>query len=59
MNATNDIKVHPLTVYFYISNEFFKPNCDWYDIGYLSLMMVEVSYYVSFLLYFEYFIALA
>ena len=38
---------------------FVNPNYDWYDIGNLSLMMVEVSCYVSLYIYFEYFIALA
>ena len=51
MRATNDIKVHPLTAYFYISNEFLKPNFD--DIGYLSLIILKVL--ATFLLYIFFF----
>ena len=49
MNATNDIKVHPLTAISISAMNFVNSNCDWYDIRYLSLMMVEVSCYLSFL----------
>ena len=44
MRARNEIKVNgSCNCQFCISNKFRNPNCDWYNIRYLSIIRVEAS----------------
>ena len=44
MRARNEIKVNGSCNWqFCISNGFRNPNCDWYNIRYLSIIRVEAS----------------
>ena len=44
MRARNEVKVNgSCNCQFCISNGFRNPNCDWYNIRYLSIIRVEAS----------------